>query len=141
VPRNDAKHYPMTAPGAFCTVTDTTRRSLPTSDLCAIAGHVLGKRYHLSIVLIGDARARALNRVHRNKHTAANVLSFPLDDTHGEIFLNVARIAREASRFDLSTDGHLRYLLIHGCLHLKGHAHGGTMEQAEARLLKKFNIR
>lgn len=127
--------------GAHCTVTDTTRRSFPTSDLCVIATTILGARYTLSIVLIGDARARALNRAHRNKSTAANVLSFPLSDSQGEIFLNLARIVREAPRFGLSTEGHLRYLLIHGCLHLKGHSHGGTMETAEARLLKKFNIR
>lgn len=131
----------MNVPGAYCTVTDTTRRSLRTSDLCEIATHILGRKYHLSIVLIGDTRARALNRDHRKKGTAANVLSFPLDNTHGEIFLNVARITREAPHFALSIEGHLRFLLIHGCLHLKGHSHGGTMEHAEARLLKKFNIR
>jgi len=110
-------------------------------DLCGIARHVLKQNYHLSIVLIGDRRARTLNQTYRNKHTAANVLSFPIDTAHGEIFLNVARIEREAHRFNLSPHGHLRYLLIHGCLHLNGHQHGSTMEQAEQRLLRALKIR
>lgn len=124
-----------------CAVASTVRHTYDVSDFCRIAHAILGEAYTLSIVLIGDTRARALNNVHRAKDTAANVLSFPLDTTHGEIFLNMARIKREAHRFDLSPEGHVRYLLIHGCLHLKGHTHGSTMEQAERRFLKRFSIR
>ncbi|MBP9759805.1 MAG: rRNA maturation RNase YbeY [Candidatus Pacebacteria bacterium] len=127
--------------GPTCSVTSTLRRSYDTSDLCGIAQKILGSTYHLSVVLIGDKKARLLNKAHRNKDTAANVLSFPLDHTQGEIFLNVARIIREAHTFDLTPEGHLRYLLIHGCLHLKGHSHGGTMEEAERRFVKKFSLR
>jgi probable rRNA maturation factor len=92
-------------------------------------------------VLIGDTRARTLNKRHRNKDYAANVLTFPLSPNEGEIFLNVARISREAHRYNLSPSGHACYLLIHGCLHLKGYSHGGTMEEAEQKYLKKFSIR
>jgi probable rRNA maturation factor len=106
-----------------------------------MAAHILGPRYDLSVVLIGDTRARTLNRTTRGKDTPANVLSFPLTPAAGEIFLNPARAAREAHRFGLSPEGHLRYLFIHGCLHLKGYTHGSTMEKAEATLVKKFHIR
>ena len=131
----------MPARAHDCVVTSTIRRSRDVSDFCRIVQAVLGSTYSLSVVLIGDKRARTLNAAHRNKHTAANVLSFPLDDTHGEIFLNVSRIEREAHRFDLTPQGHMRFLLIHGCLHLKGYAHGSTMERAEQRFLNKFSIR
>jgi probable rRNA maturation factor len=71
----------------------------------------------------------------------ANVLSFPLTKNSGEIVLNIAKIKREASKFGFSPQGHAKYLLIHGCLHLKGYTHGSTMEQAEERLVKKFSLR
>jgi len=124
-----------------CAVHSTLRRSVDTSGLSAIKEAVLGQRYDLSITFVGDARSRTANRMYRGKDKPTNVLSFPLDNTHGEIILNVPHIERECKKFGLSARGHLRFLLIHGCLHLKGHDHGGTMEQAETKLLHKFNIR
>lgn len=124
-----------------CRVHSTLRRSISTIGLCAIKEAVLGKRYELSITLVGDIRSRTANRTYRAKDKPTNVLSFPLDETHGEILLNVPQIERECARFDLTPGGHLRFLLIHGCLHLKGYDHGGTMERAETKLLNKFNIR
>jgi rRNA maturation RNase YbeY len=129
---NTGKHH--------CTVTSKIRKDINTDFLCTVASHVLGHSYELSIVLIGDVRAKALNVAHRDKHTSANVLSFPLDQNVGEIFLNVARAYRECAKFDLSPNGHLVYLLIHGCLHLKGYEHGSTMEQAEKKVLQHFKI-
>jgi probable rRNA maturation factor len=124
-----------------CGVVSTLHRPWDTEGYCEIKATVLGERYDLSIVLIGDTRARTLNRAHRARTTPANVLSFPVTPRAGEIFLNIARIRREAATFGLSPEGHARFLLIHGCLHLKGYSHGGTMERAEARLLKRFNVR
>jgi len=111
------------------------------SSLVAIAQRILGTNYHLSIVVCGDARTQTLNSLYRGKNTPANVLSFPLDTSSGEIFLNAAKIQREAKKFDLSPKGHLQYLLIHGCLHLKGYAHGSTMDRAEKKFREAFCIR
>jgi probable rRNA maturation factor len=125
----------------YVTVSHTARRPWRTGGFGAIAGRILGPTYHLSIVLIGDTKARDLNRRYRDNNTAANVLSFPLGAASGEIYLNVARIAREASSFGLTPEGHATYLLIHGCLHLKGYGHGSTMETAERRFLNEFHVR
>lgn len=124
-----------------CSVTSTVRRQVNTVDLCRIAKHILGDTYHLSIVIVGDMRARKINRTYRHKDYAPNVLSFPLDEHSGEIYLNIARITRECRSFGLSADGHLRYLLIHGSLHLKGHRHGSTMEHTEQELIARFGIK
>jgi probable rRNA maturation factor len=122
-----------------------TRRStlVPLSDAALIqaACSVLGDRYDLSIVICGDARARSLNRTYRNKQSASNVLSFPLSASSGEIFLNAARIRREAGVYGHSPRKHMLYLLIHGCLHLKGYSHGSTMEKAEQTYLTRCTIR
>ncbi len=119
----------------------TTRRPVPDVPFSKIARTILGKDYSLSLVLVGDAKARALNRTYRNKHTPANVLSFPLSMYEGEIFINLARARREAHRFGLSEKGHVLHLFIHGCVHLKGHDHGSTMDRIEHMLWRRFSVR
>jgi rRNA maturation RNase YbeY len=112
-----------------------------TKGYADVVRHILGDSYTLSLVLIGETRARRLNRECRGKDYVANVLSFPLDQNSGEVFLTIPRIMREAKRFGLSPEGHAKFLLIHACLHLKGYSHGSTMERAEDSLVKLFHIR
>ncbi len=102
---------------------------------------ILGKKQNLSIVLIGDKKAQTLNKTYRNKNKSANILTFPLGENVGEIFINIAGVKKEAHLYDLTPSGYAKYLLIHGCLHLKGYAHGSTMDKAENKFLKKFSIR
>ena len=122
-------------------MTNATRTPWDTRGFSRIARAIVPDGYTLSVVLIGDMRARALNRAYRDKHTASNVLSFPLSDTAGEVFINLARVKREAHQYDLTPEGHAAFLLIHACLHLVGHDHGSRMEEAEQTFLKKFSIR
>lgn len=119
-------------------VSYSIRTPWDTTGFKAIVDHVLGPRYTLSVVLVGDKKARTLNRAHRKKDSPANVLSFPLTDIEGEIYINVPKAKREAKEFGLTPKQHVRYLLIHGCFHLKGYTHGGTMEEAEDALVERF---
>ncbi len=100
---------------------------------------VLGSKYELSLVLMGDTLATRLNKEHKKKDGPTNILSFPLSETEGEIFLNLRRAQRDAKKFDHTIKEHIAFLFIHGCLHLKGLAHGEKMEKEETRLLKKFS--
>ena len=95
----------------------------------------------LSIVIAGDMRTRTLNKHYRGKTYVPNVLSFPLDDSNGEIFLNLKQAKREHRAREESYEYFVALLVIHGMLHLKGMAHGGTMEHKEQQLLSKFNIK
>ena len=122
-------------------VSKTIRTPWSTSGYKEIVRGVLGSDYSLSIVLIGNAKARTLNKTYRNKDTPANILTFPLNKDFGEIFLNIAKVKTEAKKFDLTPSGYAKFLLIHGCLHLLGYSHGSTMEKAEKRLLSKYSIR
>lgn len=122
-------------------LTSTLRKGkLPNLPFTAIKEHVLGKKYDLSLVLCGDTKSRNLNKKYRNKDYATNVLSFPVDKNVGEIFLNLRKANRESKRYGHSHKKHVCYLLIHGLLHLKGHAHGSTMESEEKKILKKFGL-
>jgi rRNA maturation RNase YbeY len=106
-------------------IKNTTKRPVPRVKFEAIKDQILGKRYDLSLVFCGDALSRSLNRTYRLKDKATNVLSFPLSENSGEIFINVYKMKKFSAA----------HLFIHGCLHLKGMEHGDTMEQAEKKYL------
>jgi rRNA maturation RNase YbeY len=101
---------------------------------------ILGKKYDLSLTFIGKKRALTLNKKHRNATYVPNVLSFPLTDTVGEIYISPEVARKEASKFSMTPDGYIGYLFIHGLLHLKGHLHGGTMETLEKKYVAKFKL-
>lgn len=121
------------------TVSNTTKRKrLPALPFSDIADLVLGKKYDLSLVFVGNQKSRTLNRIYRNKDKPTNVLSFPYDKNFGEIFIDLTKTASELKKFDSTFAFHLGYLFIHGVLHLKGMDHGSMMDKAEARLINTF---
>ena len=118
----------------------TTKGKLPRLPFERIKNNILGKHYVLSVVFIGDIRAKALNKKYRKKNSVPNVLSFPLEKDEGEIFINPNKARKDAHLFDMSTTHFIGYLFIHGLLHLKGLEHGSTMNTAENKACKKFAI-
>jgi probable rRNA maturation factor len=119
----------------------STVRSYPTSwPYETIKDAILGKSYTLSLAFVGSKRAQALNISYRQKDYVPNVLSFPLDAHTGEIFICPEVARKQAKDFNLSVEGYIVYLFIHGCVHLKGYDHGDTMDKLEQKFLKKFHI-
>src|SRR3989344_3101626 len=116
----------------------TVRGKTPRLPFERIATSIWGERYELSLVICGDALARRMNSTYRHKNYAANVLSFPLGNREGELFLNVQTAARERKRYEGSLRARLLLLFIHGCLHLKGMRHGKRMDALEMNLCKRF---
>ncbi|HEU4677637.1 MAG TPA: rRNA maturation RNase YbeY [Candidatus Paceibacterota bacterium] len=122
------------------TISSTVRR-FPTLPYEAMKDAVLGKEYTLALTFIGERRAKVLNVSYREATYVPNVLSFPLSDTAGEIYICPRVAAREAKKFSLSKNGYIGFLFIHGLLHLKGHLHGDTMDKAEKRYVARFNLK
>lgn len=118
-----------------------TVKTYPSLPYQTIKDDILGKHYVLSVTFIGAERARTLNRTHRGKDYVPNVLSFPLDAHHGEIFITPHVAQKESKKHGMSARGYIAYLFIHGLLHLKGHRHGATMEKAEKRYISKYKIK
>lgn len=102
---------------------------------------MLGPRYELSIVCVSSSVSQKLNRRYRGKDTPTNVLSFPLSTHSGEIIFDLKQATRDAPLFTVSPRAFLGRLFIHSCLHLKGFAHGSTMEKKERLYAKRFGIR
>ncbi len=86
------------------------------------------------------ARMKELNFMYRNKNEPTDILSFPLSKTEGEMYICLSEAKKEAKKFDRKPENFLAFLFIHGCVHLKGYDHGGTMERLEVKFRRKFKI-
>lgn len=120
-------------------LTVTAKETLPVLPYRRIKEKILGTHYDLSIACISAAAAQSLNTAHRGRDYVPNTLSFPLTPHSGEIIICGSAARKECASFGMSFKKYLIYLLIHSCLHLKGYAHGGTMERMERRLLTLFS--
>lgn len=96
----------------------------------------------LSISFVDDRAIRDLNREHRGKDKATDVLSFPLlaagDDPLGErllgdVVISVDTARRQAADYDATLEAEVNRLLIHGVLHVMGHDHEESAEQERMR--------
>ena len=118
-----------------------TTRSFPKLPYQTMKDDILGKGYRLSLVFVGSTRAQKLNQQYRQKDYVPNVLSFPLDETTGEIYIAPVVAKTQAPKYNLSPRGYVGFLFIHALLHLKGYAHGDTMDKAEQKFVKKYDLR
>ena len=117
-----------------------TAKTYPSWPYEKMKDAILGKSYSLSLSFVGAVRAQRFNQTYRKKDYVPNVLSFPLDEHIGEIIICPQVAKREAKNFDLSIDGYIAYLFIHGLVHLKGHDHGDTMDKLEQKFMRQFAV-
>ncbi|MCH2486594.1 MAG: rRNA maturation RNase YbeY [Erythrobacter sp.] len=117
-------------------------------------------RLTASVLFTRDEEVQALNKEWRAKDKPTNVLSFPmlsrealvgLDDEGGpemlgDIALAYETCAREAAEKGVSLAEHTTHLVVHGLLHLAGHDHvesddqAADMERLEIAALAKLDI-
>ncbi|MBI1731633.1 MAG: rRNA maturation RNase YbeY [Gammaproteobacteria bacterium] len=100
----------------------------------------------VTVRIVGEREGRLLNQRWRGRPNAANVLSFPSGNppsntrTLGDIAVCAPVVAREARAQGKVPAAHWAHLVIHGVLHLLGHAHeqrrdAAAMEALEIRIL------
>ena len=120
--------------------TKTTKGKFLHLPFVDIKNSVLGEKYDLSLVFVGDKLSKKLNFQHRKKNQPTNILSFPLSKTSGEIFINLAMAKKEAKKFERDFENFITFLFIHGLEHLKGLEHSSRMESKEIKIRKKFGV-
>lgn len=118
------------------------------------------ERLCVSILFTSDGEVHTLNREWRGRDKPTNVLSFPMlerkDLVHldpdgppemlGDIALAHATCAREAEEKGVSIQHHASHLIVHGLLHLAGHDHeisdedADAMEALEVKILSVLSI-
>lgn len=113
-------------------------------------------RMEVSVLLADDRTVHGLNRQYRGQDRPTNVLSFAALDAaspppeFGPLLLGDVVIAYETAAAEAARDGktipqHLSHLVVHGVLHLLGHAHENdaeaeAMEALETALLATLGI-
>lgn len=110
--------------------------SIPFTE---IKDKILSPKFELSLVFTTPSVSQQLNKAFRKKDKPANILSFPLSEDSGEIFIDLSTAKKESGNFDMKFEEFVSYLFIHGCIHLKGIAHGAKMEQLEKKFLSLVN--
>lgn len=119
----------------------SSAKKFPKLQYEAMKDAVLGKNYSLSLIFIGEKRARDLNSKHRKASYVPNVLSFPLTKTVGEIYITPQIAKKESKKFNMTPSGYIGFLFIHGLLHLKGYPHGATMERLEKKYIALYKLK
>lgn len=114
--------------------------------VCAVAPELGNARLSASLLFTDDAEVHVLNREWRDRDKPTNVLSFPMLEREelldlggdgppmllGDIALARETCAREAEDKGVPLEHHATHLIIHGLLHLAGHDHVHSDEEAEA---------
>lgn len=121
-------------------IKNTLKGKAPSLPFLLMKENVLGKDYDLSFVLVGPKKIQELNNTYRGKNEPTDVLSFPLTENSGEIFLCPSVARTKAKKFNRKSHDHTGFLFIHGLLHLKGMDHGSRMEQEEQAISKMFRL-
>ncbi|MFB3923104.1 MAG: rRNA maturation RNase YbeY [Terriglobia bacterium] len=116
----------------------------------------LGRR-EFNVCFVDDRAIRRLNASHRGKAQATDVLSFSWQGGNGargpagsefagflgDIVISAQTARRNARREGHSTANEIRWLILHGVLHLLGHDHEtdrGEMTALELSLRERLGI-
>lgn len=95
---------------------------------------LLGEKRSVSVVLVGNAKIKKLNREYRGKDKVTDVLSFGdlgEKDFLGEIVICLPQIRRQAKKYQVAEQEELARMLAHGLLHLKGLDHECSVKKAK----------
>lgn len=116
----------------------------------------------ITLRFVGTREGRALNREHRGRDYATNVLTFVYDappparalrgagsgapaQVEADIVVCLPVVRAEARAQRKSVDHHLAHLVVHGVLHAQGFDHedeveAEAMEALETAILRRFRI-
>ncbi len=110
----------------------------------------------LTVRFVGAREGRALNRDHRGRDYATNVLTFNLHEdappalaaqlpVMADIVVCMPVVQREARAQRKGLPAHCAHMIVHGVLHAHGHDHQNdaqaeAMEALERRVLARFRI-
>lgn len=92
--------------------------------------------FELSLTFVTDNKIKTLNKQYRGKNKPTDVLAFPLESGIGDIVISVETAKRNAKKFGKTFIDELKFLMIHGFLHLLGYDHEISRKE-EIRMQKK----
>lgn len=109
----------------------------------------------LSILLVDDEEIRAINKEYRKIDSVTDVIAFAMregefghmnEDLLGDVVISMDTARRQAGEAGRDVRYEVRFLLIHGILHLLGYDHiddgleKKKMEKKEKEILKRLSM-
>lgn len=102
----------------------------------------------IELLIVENKQIQELNKQHRNKDSATDVLSFPLEFDFpnmplGSIIISSDYVEEKAKEYGHTIEDETTLLFIHGLLHLLGFDHevdNGEQRSKEEELIKKYNL-
>ena len=127
----------------------THRAALPRASVKHWMTHALLRDAELTVRVVGEDEARALNLSYRQKDYATNVLTFDYTQqpvVSADLVLCGPVVAREAAEQGKALAAHYAHLLVHATLHAQGYDHETNeadaleMEALEVLLLGSLGL-
>ena len=109
------------------------RAALPRAAVKRWITRALLRDAELTVRVVGEGEARALNRDYRGKDYATNVLTFDYTQAPvvtADLVLCGPVVAREAAAQGKSLQAHYAHLLVHASLHAQGYDHESNERDA-----------
>lgn len=105
------------------------QKDLPVSHLKSLIGHIARSVMilencvydELSVVFVTDGFMRKLHQDFFQDPTSTDVITFPLDDSSGELYICPKTAIRYAEQHGKAPYEELTLYLVHGLLHLLGY--------------------
>ncbi len=107
----------------------------------------------ISVTFIDNKEIKILNNQYRNKNRETDVLSFPLSDNGvydenpengykllGDVVISLEKAIEQANLYGHSLTREIAFLTVHSVLHLLGHDHETSEEDAKIMRLKENKI-
>ena len=104
----------------------THRAALPRAAVKRWITRALLRDAEMTVRVVGESEARALNRDYRGKDYATNVLTFDYTQAPlvtADLVLCGPVVAREAAAQSKTLQAHYAHLLVHAALHAQGYDH------------------
>jgi len=126
----------------------THREHLPRHRVARWIRAALEADAEITVRIVGEQEARALNLDYRARDYATNVLTFDYASEPvvvADLVLCAPVVEREAKEQQRPLQAHYAHLLVHGTLHAQGWDHerdddAATMEERESQLLARLGF-
>ncbi|MDR1150718.1 MAG: rRNA maturation RNase YbeY [Clostridiales bacterium] len=112
----------------------------------------INKKLEICVSLISNKKIKELNKIYRNIDSSTDVLSFVMFDLKkkykniisntenkillGDILISLDKIKEYRSNFNTNFEDELKFLLVHGSLHILGYNHTNEKEKEKMFLLQ-----
>lgn len=99
-----------------------------------------------NVIIVDDEKIHEINREYRNVDRPTDVISFALEDDKtmtsevrilGDIYVSIDTARRQAYEYYNTEKEELRFLIIHGLLHLLGYDHMNESDEKEMMSLEE----